>query len=117
MDRAWAFHPWIPAKQSFRGDRLLLVGESHYADPYEVGLTQWIVNRYGVENAPCRSPFFRKTHLAFTFADPKPVCKSEFWNSVFFANYFQRIFDRYDQAPTLEDYRESAPIFEAVLNH
>lgn len=108
--------PWIPPNPNFKGLRLLLVGESHYVDPYSEDLTCEIVEDYGVSNnGSGRTPLFRQTHKAFTCDDPQPLSKIEFWNSVFFCNYFTRIFDDSNQKPRASDYEQSERDFDAAL--
>jgi len=119
MTASWMFDPWIPARVNFEGVRLLLVGESHYDKEKTLprSTTKEVVEAYGVGDQVGATKLFKNAYAAFTgdFDLAQRGGKAEFWRSVCYCNYFQRVMWPPGEAPTPEDYIESAQPFEALL--
>jgi hypothetical protein len=120
-EKLWRFDPWNPGPARFKGQRVLLVAESHYdADPdsLESQHTAEVVKWYGVGDEPCKTPLFRNTYSAFTGDFDRSVSggKAVFWNSVLYCNYFQRPMSVSNETPTDADFDQAQAAFDAVLH-
>ena len=118
--RPWRFEPWV-SSGTFRGLRLLLVGESHYDDePDQLGSEHIIevVTDYGVGDLPCKTKLFRNAYAAFTGDhSTSREGKSQFWKSVSYCNYFQRPMSKSNEQPDESDFKESEAPFDALLDY
>lgn len=99
---------------------MLLVGESHYdSRPDGLGrnFTQQVVADYGVGDHPAATRLFKNAYAAFTgdFEFGIDGGKAEFWSSVCYCNYFQRVMWPSGEEPTTEDFKQSVEPFDAML--
>ena len=96
--------------------RLLILGESHYAEEYgnrDNELTQRVVRDYLKD---CDEPFFTKVLRTILGPDTAVERRDPFYNSVAFYNFVQRIVGNAPGSrPTKEMWEEAAAPFRATL--
>lgn len=113
------FRPWVGAnyEAGFRGQRVLVLGESHYQwdeqiEAYE-GLTIDCVKE---QLSGERSKFWTNIPIAFLGAYPSLADKREFWSSVAFYNYVQQFAGFGPRvSPSKESWENSEAAFWEVL--
>ena len=103
------FKPWIGSKYATTnafGKRILVLGESHYGNPYAAttDFTSDVVREYGQRT---RYAFFTKVAKVLLQKDKSAwlsdVQRSEVWEHVAFYNYIQELVGDYSrQRPTYE---------------
>jgi hypothetical protein len=115
--------PWI-GENYFNGDkRILVVGESHYYNPQEVGsfekhqsptFTQEVIDEMARQRDYYNTKIFQNFHKALIGNDEFDADK--FWNQLAFFNFVQRPMDTNKGRPGYDDFLESWKSFKIILS-
>jgi hypothetical protein len=115
------FLPWIGSKFPLATEkrfRLLVLGESHYGDPFisNPGLTKWVVEHHA--NGIQREPFFTKwSNLLSNRPAFSGIGPAEIFESIAFYNFIQRVVGlHHNDRPTKDDWKNACDPFIAVLD-
>lgn len=113
------FLPWVGSRFHESSPRVLVLGESHWAEPNDdvPTITQDFVKHYALE---VRFAFTTKVARLVGQVDPAEWLSNErradIWQSIAFYNYVQRIVASTARVPpSASDWISSAPAFTTVL--
>ena len=113
--------PWVGSRYSEVKTKLLIVGESHYANGSQENIAEFenpmmtreCVQEMGAEYNIYNVKFYQNIH--FTLAGNKEIDTEEFWSRICFHNYVQKIMDDINTRPDWPSFRDSSNQFVSLL--
>lgn len=110
------FDPWIGSNYDTHGDRLLVLGESHYGpDSIPANFTRVLTQKY--VNREWSHRFWTNIMQVVSGRPHWEIDRAEFWGRVAFYNYVQQpVSETAGVAPTSEMFAASKAAFFSVLD-
>lgn len=116
------YYPWIGKKYSNSNQKILIVGESHYAEGNnqsekthkDTKLTRVVIEKIGIDREYRDTKTFKYFHLAMMGNDS--FDSGAFWESVAFYNFIQRPMFSLDEKPSLKDFTNGWDTFFKTID-